>query len=420
MRMILNPFGSAEDTRPFLAIGRALKARGHEVLVLANAEFAEAVQAAGLRFFANGTAEQQRAITADPDLAHPERGLKVLLERGAGPLMRPHLEMLRGLVVQGQTVLVTSALAMAPRLAREKLGPKGAVPLVTVHRSPSVFYSVYRSPRFPRVLLPEGMPTPIKSLVFRLRDALLDRSIRPQLDAVRKEMALKPVRRVFKDWVHSPDALLCLWPDWFAPPQPDWPKHAKLAGFPMLDDAEGRPPMPALEAWLDAGPPPLLFASGPTHLASRDFFWAAVCAARELKRRALLVSPSMALSAVTATDIHHVEDVPLSRVLPRVEAFIGHGGIDSCAYGLAAGVPQLVTPRAYDEFDNGSRLVDLGVGDLLPARRWNIKRATEVLARLLANQELARACRHVRETVAREDSLSAACDVIEGARVAQP
>ena len=55
------------------------------------------------------------------------------------------------------------------------------------------------------------------------------------------------------------------------------------------------------------------------------------------------------------------------------------GGIGTCAQALAAGIPHLVKPLAHDQADNGARLVRLGVGDVVPDRRY---RAQEVARRL--------------------------------------
>ena len=31
----------------------------------------------------------------------------------------------------------------------------------------------------------------------------------------------------------QPRLALCMWPEWFAPPQPDWPREALVTGFPF-------------------------------------------------------------------------------------------------------------------------------------------------------------------------------------------
>jgi rhamnosyltransferase subunit B len=49
-------------------------------------------------------------------------------------------------------------------------------------------------------------------------------------------------------------------------------------------------------------------------------------------------------------------------LLPQVAALVHHGGIGTTAAALAAGIPQLIAPFAFDQFDNAARTVRLGVG----------------------------------------------------------
>jgi UDP:flavonoid glycosyltransferase YjiC (YdhE family) len=53
---------------------------------------------------------------------------------------------------------------------------------------------------------------------------------------------------------------------------------------------------------------------------------------------------------------------------------VHHGGVGTTAKALAAGVPQVVVPVAYDQPDNGRRVVRLGVGAMLPAKRRPVGR----------------------------------------------
>ena len=50
MRVVITAIGSAGDVHPFVAIGRALRERGHDVVILASAWFEEAVTRAGVGF----------------------------------------------------------------------------------------------------------------------------------------------------------------------------------------------------------------------------------------------------------------------------------------------------------------------------------------------------------------------------------
>ena len=58
-------------------------------------------------------------------------------------------------------------------------------------------------------------------------------------------------------------------------------------------------------------------------------------------------------------------------VAQSIAALVHHGGIGSSAQALAAGVPQLVMPMAYDQLDNATRLKRLKVGDWLMPRTFH-------------------------------------------------
>ena len=66
-----------------------------------------------------------------------------------------------------------------------------------------------------------------------------------------------------------------------------------------------------------------------------------------------------------------------------------HGGIGTCAQGLAAGIPQLVMPMGFDQPDNAARLVTLGVGSWLAPGKFIGERVARKLSRLLADESVA-------------------------------
>jgi UDP:flavonoid glycosyltransferase YjiC (YdhE family) len=105
--------------------------------------------------------------------------------------------------------------------------------------------------------------------------------------------------------------------------------------------------------------------------------------------------------------------VPFSQVLPRTAAIVHHGGIGTCAQGLASAIPQLVMPMAYDQLDNGLRLTRLGVGDVVPRERFNVDRVIKALKPLLDSPEVARRCKELAIRCSGEASLNAARERLE-------
>jgi UDP:flavonoid glycosyltransferase YjiC (YdhE family) len=108
----------------------------------------------------------------------------------------------------------------------------------------------------------------------------------------------------------------------------------------------------------------------------------------------------------------HAEYAPFSKVFPRAAVVVHHGGIGTCAQGLAAGVPQFVMPLSFDQPDNAERLQKLGVGRWLPRRKFTPQRAAKVLRELLALPK--EACERWAKQMALGDPVREACEWIEG------
>ena len=83
------------------------------------------------------------------------------------------------------------------------------------------------------------------------------------------------------------------------------------------------------------------------------------------------------------------------------------------AQALAAGIPQLIVPVAFDHFDEGERVRRLGLGATLSRRRFTPARAARALDSLLGSPEVGRRCRDARSRMAGENGVSSACDRIE-------
>ena len=409
MRFILTPVGSAGDVHPFVGIGRALRLRGHEVIVLTAGPFREVVHKAGLTFRETASVEEYETVSKHPDLWHPRRGLRLVLD-SVGVMLRRSYEHLKSLQARDRTVLVGHSLSFYTRVFEEVYG----APSATVHLAPSIFRSDYGQPAFAPGRDASGWPRWLKRGVWWSIDRLmLDPGIAPALNEWRDELGLPPVRRVFRDWIHSPRRAIGLFPDWFGQPQPDWPASLRLTGFPLYDDSDQVDLPPALTRFLDEGAPPLLFTPGSANQAAAPFFRAALDASQKLGRRALLLTRYSGHLPVLPVTAHHEPFVPLSRVLPRCAALVSHGGIGTLAQGLAAGVPQLTMPMGFDQPDNATRLQRLGVGRWVLPSKFDGEHVATALSTLLDNDGTAANCRRWSTQVRAHDALAHTCDLLE-------
>jgi rhamnosyltransferase subunit B len=380
IRILIAALGSHGDVHPFLGLGRTLLARGHEVQLIAPAMYEAMARSLGLQFVPIGTVEQFERHSSRADLWHPRKGFQVIAE-ATGEFLGDYYRTLREHCEPGRTILVLSSLALGGRVVQDVLG----VPAVSVHLSPSVFRSVHKPAKTPPLPVTDWMPAGWNRLIFAGADLLgIDPLLGGPVNKLRASVGLGPVKRIFDSWIHSPDRVIGLFPEWFAPPAVDWPAQTVLTGFPLYDEADILPIDLELKQFLDSGEPPIVFTPGSAMRHGERFFRAAVEACRLLGRRGLLVSlHARHLPTHLPPEIRHVKYAPFSRLLPRCAAIVHHGGIGTSSQSLAAGVPQLVMPMGFDQADNGMRLKRLGVAEVLPAQRFSARRAAVALERAM-------------------------------------
>ncbi len=202
-----------------------------------------------------------------------------------------------------------------------------------------------------------------------------------------------------------------LFPSWFDAQSDDMPR----TGFPMLDDALVPALPPALEGFLDEGPPPVIFTPGSFMRRAEDFFRESVTVCDRLNLRAIFLTPyADQVPANLPPTIAHFNFVSLQRLAPRCAALAHHGGIGTCAQALRAGIPQLITPVFFDQPDNAARIEALGVGQRIGAYRR--AEVGDRLAELLASGSVRDNCATVRARFSGSDPLGQICDIAEAMR----
>lgn len=379
----MTPVGSAGDVNPFVALGVELRRRGHEVAVITSEPFRATVESAGLDFEPLvSTAEFEEAL-ADPDLWHPVRGIRSLFRL----IDRIGLERLWTALdrrwAEGRSILVGHMLSFPTRVFEERRG----VPAVTLQLAPIAFRTLHRQPRLPLGIDLDGWPKPLLRAFWWLVDRVgVEPLARASFHDFCRAKGVGPGRRIFRSWVHSPQRVIAFFPDWFGPPQPDWPPQTRLVGFPLFDGFAEPVLAQSLETWLADGPPPIVFAPGSANRQAERLFSLGVEATRRSGHRALCVTPwAEQLPSPLPGHVHHVARAPFSALLPRCAAAVHHGGIGTTAQALRAGIPQVVLGGAFDQPDNGARLERLGVGRRLGPLGLGSKRLARVVDELLAD-----------------------------------
>lgn len=432
MRIQLVPAGSTGDWLPLLRLGRALARRGHEVRAYGNGHFAALTDAHGLGFVETSDAALYRAALADPAVLQSRSGLRMIAAAVADTLQSTH-EALQRDVLAGQTLVLRATLSFAADAHAEAR----RLPQVAVHLSPSVFRSLERPERLrPGVDLGRWPPA-LRATFWWLVDRLaLDPLFARPLNRHRQRLGLLPLRRLFRDGLHHGQALLGLFDaDWaagaWAPPDAgppavdgspaasarwpgDWPSGLQVPGFPFDDEPERVPPLDdGLQGWLRAGPPPVLVTTGTANTVSDAWLREAAAVGRRCGGRVLLVSARRPLG-LGADDLGQrcIAAAPFDRLFPQLGAVVHHGGIGTTAEALRAGVPQLIRPMAYDQFDNAARTVRCGAAVELPPGAAAGPALEAALQRLSGDAAWRRHCQSLSARL-QHDAIARAADLVE-------
>jgi UDP:flavonoid glycosyltransferase YjiC (YdhE family) len=356
MRVLVAAFGDAGHAFPAISLGRALAARGHEVVVETWEERRAAVEGAGLRFAA---AEEYRMFPppepGSDDGRHAAEAARALL-----PLLedlRPH-------------VAVSDILTLAPALAAERAG----VPLATL--IPHIYPVV--EPGLPFFAIGLRRPrTGLGRAAWRAGQRALQVGLehgRRDLNEQRRRLGLGPVER-FHGGI-SPDlALVATYPQLEYPRR--WPPGVWVTG-PMVFEQ----PHPDVE--LPPGEAPLvLIAPSTAHDSDNRLVRTALAALAEEPVRVVAttnrVRPQRPIEVPPNAVL--VDWLSYSQLMPAASLVVSHGGHGTVARALGAGTPVLVCPITGDMAETAIRVDWAGCGLSLPWRlcrpaplRWAVRR----------------------------------------------
>jgi rhamnosyltransferase subunit B len=413
MKFVLANVGSAGDAHPYIAIGHALRARGHEVAFFSNIEHLGAAKAAGLEFLSAGDSLHYSAALADPNLWHPIKGMGVLWRNLLAPSIAPLYAALTDINRTDKSVRVLAGPQMiGARLAQAQLG----LHLTSLYTSPAAFRSAQAPASIAHIVWPAGSPAWLLRGVWRAIDHYkLEPMARPTLYKLCAQLDISPPpqdQSLFGHWMHSPQRAITLYPEWFAPRKRDLPSQLTYGDFPHYSLDRQDDLAANVQGFLRAGSAPIAIMFGTAMLHAKNQFTVWQDALGQLGLRGIFLSAYEAqFPAYSASHILRIPYAPFSQLLPHCAALVHHGGIGSCAQALAAGIPQIIQPCAHDQFENARCVAALGAGRRL-ARQASTTAAKTALLLALRPASLQAALSHARRFS--NSSLADLCAQLEG------
>jgi vancomycin aglycone glucosyltransferase len=206
-----------------------------------------------------------------------------------------------------------------------------------------------------------GVPHRFALFCASMLDSPLEHAVfAPPINAHRASIGLPPVDDVrafmFTDqpWV-AQDPTLGPW-------QESADLDAVWTGAWIVPDE--RPLPPELEAFLDAGTPPVYVGFGSMRMGEPEgLARTAIEAVRAQGRRALVSRGWAGLGLVDdREDCYAVGEVNQQALFPRVAAIVHHGGAGTTVKAALAGAAQVVLPQAADQPYWAGRVAALGIG----------------------------------------------------------
>lgn len=416
LKVLLTTLGSHGDINPYIAIAAALNARGHRATLLINEYFHKQAMDEGVECVPLGERIDLKELLQTPGAMHPIKAPIVVIRDMVIPIVRTMFDRVREEIRRTKAdVVLSHAICIGSSWACEVEG----VPRVACNLSPVGWFnhndkmvlsparSFDPSPRAVRFDLWLG-----KVMMRFLTDRPLNR--------IRRELGLPKGTSWFAKEFTQGQLALGLWSPLFRPAIEGDPLGSLITGFPWHDrHRDITPEGNRLNRFLDeceqANDLPILFSLGTAAVHTNwDFYAHASEACRLLKRRGiLLIGRDEYRPASLPPGVETFIYAPFSEVMPRCAMSVHHAGIGSSAQGLRSGRPTLAVPLAHDQHDNAARLKRLGVSEILPFGKVNVRTLVEALEQVLSDTTMAARASAFREPFLAEDGALTVVDALE-------
>lgn len=420
-RITIIAFGTRGDAQPAVAVGRALQAGGHRVRLLVGANFASWVAGFGL---------ETAVATVDIQAMMESAGGQEWVERGSNPLAQARImkrlfdetgwQMIADAweASRDADLLMSSFTSDAYAVS---IAEKRGIPQVSMLPQPALFAT--RNGRcIPNAPLP-NRTSRVNALFSKLFiESYSWQMVGKMTNRFRQEvLGLPPQSRAQNTAARKRMLTLLGYSPHVVPHPDDWPAGCHTTGYWFLDTAAIWEPPTGLQAFLDAGPPPVCIGfgsmTGRDPRAMTDVLVQAVAAAGT---RAVLLSGWAGLGGMTLPgSVWTLDAAPHDWLFPRVAAVVHHGGAGTTAAGLRAGVPNVIVPHFADQPYWGQRLHALGVGPApIPRPKLTVERLAAALRTAVTDAEMRQRAAALGEQIRSEDGVATAVALVNRALAA--
>ena len=428
LNIVIQVVGSRGDVQPFVALGKVLKdTYGHRVRLATHPNFKNFVEENGLEFFSiGGDPSQLMAFMVKNPSLMP--GFRSLMDGDVSQRRKDVAEYIQGCwrscyqAGNGMDLSATNdgssqssgnntgsepaarcfvadcIIANPPSFAHIHCAEKLGIPLHIMFTMPYSPTQAFPHP-LANIQSSNADPQLTNYLSYAMIELLSWQGLNDIINRFREKcLGLDPVSSIW-----GPGMLQRLkiphtycWSPALIPKPMDWGPHISIAGFYFLNLASDYTPAPDLQAFLDAGPPPVYIGFGSIVLddpnAMTELIFDAV---RKTGQRTLLSKGwgGMGADQLQIPDgVFMLGNVPHDWLFKHVSCVVHHGGAGTTAAGISAGRPTLIVPFFGDQPFWGAMVARAGAGPSpIPHKQLTAEKLCDAINFCLRPESLGRA-----------------------------
>ncbi|HLX93869.1 MAG TPA: glycosyltransferase [Puia sp.] len=408
-------YGSRGDVQPYIALSIGLIAKGHEVTLFANENFAGFVEAYRIHFYPlPGNIE---AMVHSPEVLRLLQSGNILaffreLQK-MSRIIQPQVNKVMLLGCAKPDVLVASPLSLIWIYSiAEKLNKKWAIvqlslPTVPTREFPFAGFAFYNGPWY-------------NLFTHRLIRYIYWRLNKKDINEHRITLELPRLNRsIMKNITDQKILNLYAFSSALIPRPSDWPDYVGITGFLTIPADHRRlirmEEMPAgLDAWLKEGEPPIYIGFGSIPIPDVKLLSGII--GELIAGTGYRFIFCQGWSELPALPRHEqlfvVKEVNHEWLFPQCKAAIIHGGIGTVAATLKAKIPAIIVSIFADQPLWGKLIDKRKLGVHLPFKRLTTRKLLDAIEKT-EDDKMKKNARHTGEMVNAEDGLQAAINALE-------
>ena len=407
MRITMICIGSTGDVRPYIVLGRELKARGHQITICAFQDFESTVLNEGLCF--KGISGDVKTMMGN--LMNGSTGVSFLkqVRDTLVDIIDPFLADLEAACEESEAIIGTYLGQIFQSLAEVR-----RIPYIQTH-----YFLMDKNSEAPITSAPgQRMGKAWNLASYELGHLIVSAMEKIYLSDWRESRGMSPRKLEgapkYQLNGHTIPVLYAISP--LVMPRPSaWGENIHMTGFWRDERDMDFSPPPELTAFLEAGEKPIYVGFG--SMVSGDMgetLNIVMEAIQESGVRAILSRGWGGKDIPSDPNIFVADFVPHDWLFQHVAGVVHHGGAGTTAAGIQAGCPTLVVPFGGDQPFWASRVQELGIGPkAIPRDKLTVSRLSKALVDLTSTKKYRVAARELGERLRLEKGAVTAANIVE-------